>query len=312
MSDALASRLGQQNGFGDANSLFLKVFAGEVLSAFRERNRFLERHIVRSISSGKSAQFPATWKASASYHTPGTEITGQVINHNERVIAIDDMLIADAFVASIDEMKNHYDIRSEYAMQLGAALSRTFDKNVAQLGILAARASATVSGGNGGSTIEDADASTNGDSLVASIYEAAQALDEKDVPESDRYCFVKPDQFYQLVLSDKVIQKEYLANASGVGIDSGYLARVGGFDVVMTNNLPVGLTVASGPSAYQGVFTDTVALCMHRSAVGTVKLMDLGVETAWDPRRQGTLMLAKYAIGHGILRPEAAVEIDDD
>ena len=308
MSDALVSRLGQQDGAGDADALFLKRFGGEVLAAFEERNRFMPRHIIRSIDSGKSASFPAIWKANAQYHTPGTEITGQVINHNERVITIDDVLIADAFVSQIDELKNHYDIRSEYARQLAAALSRQFDKNVAQLGLLAARASATVSGGNGGTAITDADADTNGDSLVASIYEAAEALDEKDVPEGDRFCFVLPDQYYQLVLSDKVIQKEYIANPAGVGIDTGKIYMVGGFELVMSNNVPSS-NIASGPSAYQGDFSTSVSVCMHRSAVGTVKLMDLGVEAGWDMRRQGTLMLAKYAVGHGILRPEASVEI---
>jgi len=29
----------------------------------------------------------------------------------------------------------------------------------------------------------------------------------------------------------------------------------------------------------------------------------------YDVRRQGTLLVAKYAMGHGILRPDAAFEI---
>jgi hypothetical protein len=40
-----------------------------------------------------------------------------------------------------------------------------------------------------------------------------------------------------------------------------------------------------------------------------VKLMDLAFESAYDIRRQGTLMVAKYAAGHGVLRPEAVVRI---
>ena len=54
---------------------------------------------------------------------------------------------------------------------------------------------------------------------------------------------------------------------------------------------------------------NTTALIAHTSAVGTVKLMDLAVESEYDIRRQGTLMVAKYAKGHGVLRPEAAVQI---
>lgn len=44
-------------------------------------------------------------------------------------------------------------------------------------------------------------------------------------------------------------------------------------------------------------------------AVGTVKLLDLAQEMAYDIRRQGTLIVSKYAVGHGILRPECAVEL---
>jgi hypothetical protein len=51
---------------------------------------------------------------------------------------------------------------------------------------------------------------------------------------------------------------------------------------------------------------------MQKQALGTVKLMDLAVERTsgdFEVMYQGTLMAAKYAMGHGILRPECSVEI---
>jgi hypothetical protein len=83
--------------------------------------------------------------------------------------------------------------------------------------------------------------------------------------------------------------------------------------VVKTNHLPA-TVIDTGPEAgtnarYAGDFSKTIGLIMHRSAVGTVKLMDLSTEADYDMRRQGTLMVAKYAVGHGILRPESAVEL---
>ena len=51
----------------------------------------------------------------ANYHTAGNEITGQAIKHNEKVINLDDMLLADVFVAEVEELKNHYDVRAEYS-----------------------------------------------------------------------------------------------------------------------------------------------------------------------------------------------------
>jgi hypothetical protein len=37
--------------------------------------------------------------------------------------------------------------------------------------------------------------------------------------------------------------------------------------------------------------------------------MDLAVETEYQVERQGTLMVARYAMGHDILRHEALVEL---
>jgi hypothetical protein len=306
VANATVTRIGQVNLAGDVDALFLKVYAGEVLTAFTETNRFADRTMVRNITSGKSAQFPATWKANASYHTPGTEIVGDVIAGNERVIVIDDLLISPVFIASIDEAKTHYEVRSEYSKQAGAALARKMDKNLAQVGLLAARASATVTGGNGGTVITSATALTSASALETAAFAAAQALDEKDVPEDDRYLYLKPAQYYLLINSgSRAINRDFSGNGS---VADGTIFRIAGLQIVKTNNLPQA-NVNTGPAAYQGDFSTTAALAMHRSAVGTVKLIDLAVEMAYDIRRQGTLVVAKYAIGHGILRPESAVEV---
>jgi len=313
MSNAIPSRLGQKDGAGDADALFLKVFGGEVLTAFEETNVAMSRHVVRSISSGKSAQFPATWKGTASYHTPGQELLGTTINKNERIITIDDLLVADRFIASIDEAKSHYDVRSIYSNDVGRALAQTFDKNVLQVMLLAGQASATVSGGNGGTTITDADANdadTAGvDSLIGSIFSAARYLDDKDVPDYDRYAFIKPVNWYAMInASSKLIHGDYVTQNKG-GLESGVIYRVAGMDLVKSNNVPTA-SVATGPAAYQGTFVNTAAIVVQKGAVGTVKLLDLAVEMGWDMRRQGTLVIGKYALGHGILRPECAVEIE--
>ena len=86
MSNATVSNLGQAAASGSTTALFLKVFSGEVLTAFEDAQSTADKHVVRSISSGQSAQFPVMGKATASYHTAGNEITGGSITHNERVI----------------------------------------------------------------------------------------------------------------------------------------------------------------------------------------------------------------------------------
>jgi|TARA_B110000259_G_scaffold30785_1_gene33512 hypothetical protein len=318
MTNVTASRLGVVNKAtpGDnaaASALFLKVFAGEVLTAFDETNVMKDLHVSRTIASGKSASFPVTGKANAAYHVVGTPLLGtQKIAHNEIVVNIDDVLIADTFIANIDEAKNHYDVRAEYSRLLGMALAKQFDLRLLQLAVLAARGAATVTGGNGGTAITDADAATNGASLAASIFAAAQAMDEKDVPENDRVAIVRPAQYYQLVQTTDVINRDF--GGAGVYAD-GTVLKVAGVQIVKSNNIPstnIASAVTGENNTYHGNFSTTVAVVMQKQALGTVKLMDLAVERTsgdFEVMYQGTLMAAKYAMGHGILRPECSVEI---
>lgn len=311
MANATVLTLGQINGGGATDALFLKMFSGELLTAFEEANVVMDKHTVRNIKAGKSAQFPATWKVSAGYHTPGNEIVGQTSNLAERIINIDDLLLASVFIANIDEAKAHYEVRSEYAKQCGLALSYQWDKNVLQVGVLAARAAATVTGGYGGTAFTSATTlyKTSASDLAAGIYAAAQTFDEKDVPDGEvKYCFIKPAQYYMLAQATNLINKDW----SGAGSYSdGKILRIAGVELVKTNHLPT--TNISGVTGqnntYAGDFTKTAALVMTKQAVGTVKLLDLASEMGYDIRRQGTLLIAKYAIGHGILRPECAVEL---
>ena len=305
VSNLTVSRLGADNGGVDKKALFLKQFGGEVIVSFNAATVFLDKHTVRMIENGKSAQFPATGKTTASYHTPGAEIAGASIAHSERVITIDDLLIANVAIPNIDEAMNHYDVRGEYSRQLGDALAQAFDKNVAQVGVLAARASATIAGDAGGSILYNADFDTDSDKLAAGMFSAQQTLDEKNVPDGERYVFLRPAQYYLAAQNTKILNKDW--GGSGA-YSTGKFEAVAGLTVVKTNNLP-STNVNAGPTAYQGDFTNTVGLVMNKTAVGTVKLLDLAMESEYSVRHQGTLMVAKYAMGHGILQPKAAVEL---
>ena len=68
------SRLGQVNGAGNTDALFLKVFSNEILTTFEEANVMKDLHTVRTISSGKEAQFPVIGTADAKYFTVGEDV----------------------------------------------------------------------------------------------------------------------------------------------------------------------------------------------------------------------------------------------
>ena len=312
MSNATISSIGQVNSSGTADALFLKVFSNEVLSQFIRENQMLGMSTVRTINAGKSSSFPVTGTVASSYHTAGNEITGQAIKHNEKVINIDNMLLADAFVAEVEELKSHYDVRSEYARQMASALSNTVDKHLLSLAILASQGSATITGTNGGAEITDSDANTNATSLIGSVFEAIQKLDEKNVPTEGRVCIVDPDRYYQLANVDKLVNRDFSKENGDFG--KGTVLSIGGVPIVKSNTA-VGVfgqnisSVTGANNTYHGNFTNHVAVVMHRSAIGTVKRKDLVMESTYDARRIGTLMTARTLMGSNILRPESCVSI---
>ncbi len=306
--DSTVSRLGQANGAGDALSLFLKVFGGEVITMFNRVNVFGDKHFVRQIASGKSAQFPLIGKATAAYHTPGTWIDGQVIKHAEKVITIDDLLVASTFIANIDEAMNHYDVRAPYSAELGRVLARTYDQNVARCLILAARQTALLSDRPGGTRVHDTAIDTDTAKMIAAMATAQQTLDENDVPPEDRFASWRPAQFW-LLAQDKTLIDNTLGGSGSIA--SGTLPTTLGLPITKTNNLPNADDSANASlnAKYKADFSTTYGLVHHKMAAGTVKLMDLAMEGEYEIRNQGTFMVAKYAVGHDWLMPDSSVEI---
>lgn len=366
---ATPSRLGQVNLAGDTDSLFLKVFSGEIISVFEETNLMLPLTKVRTISSGKSATFAVTGVATAGYHTPGESIlstgastgylssaaatypasgnfaadTGSAkylsrIRHNEKIIYIDDVLLSAAFVSDIDELKNHYDVRSTYSKEIGRALSIAADKNLIRTVIAGARRTADRFGGTTAKFLGaqiDLDADNSGitaEDIVVGLFKAAQKMDEADVPADGRVCILTPEMYYLLVRGDSTkigiaINKDYGGAGSLAG---GNIVEVAGIKIMKSNHLPTANESSSedalhgaagvmnnvvaaantGTAGYSGLnYTGTRGIVFAPDAVGTVKLMDLSVESEYQMDRLGTLMLAKYAMGHNVLREECCYEL---
>jgi hypothetical protein len=324
MANASPVSVGKVNAGGSEDALFLKVFAGEVLTSFDRASKTQGADMVRSIANGKSATFPVMGRVGASYHTAGAEITGSDINHNEKVITINDLLISSVFLSNIEEAKNHWDVRSAYSQEIGRALAFTKDKHILQTIGQAAQASANVSdSGYGAGTvltntsIASATDATAANAMIDSLFAAAKQLDANYVPSEGRKCFLRLEEYYKLANATNAINVDFSGSGS---IAEGKVVKVAGIELVpvahfVSSNVNSGVdqgSATAGGSNPQAVdLSNYVALVSHPSAVGTVKLMDLAVEKEYDIRRQGTLMVAKYAMGHGVLRPEAAIGIKE-
>ena len=333
------SRSGQAQGQSDVDKLFLKVFSGEILTSFSETNVMKDLHTMRTISSGKSAQFVTSGIATAQYHSVGENIVESTsgymsqIGMGEKIINIDDVLISSTFIANIDELKKHYDVRSIYAAELGKALAKRFDIATMKTLYAASQDSANLTNTPAGSSITGAD-TTTASGIIDALYAVAETLDKNDAPDDGRFAILAPATYYKLLTADNVaINKD---TGSGGNVNAGTVASVAGIRLVKSNHLvdiaelgddsavttgdgSSNNSVFSGGSGYNGDFSPLTTgsgtaleygmLCGTKEAIGTVKLLDLATESEYQIERQGTLFVAKYAMGHGVLRPECAVAV---
>lgn len=309
------------SGFLDINNagtpfddLALKVWAGEVLEAYTKVSVTEGRHMQRTITSGKSAQFPALGSMATVFHTRGTEVSFQQIGSNELVISIQDQLLAPLFIDVLDEAKSHFDIRRPYATQQGTVLALAADLRVLMSYVLASRTgTGTITGSYGtpaGQQVTGATVGTDANVLKAAIYDAAEILDENNIPSMDRYLFIAPGQFYLMLQDGEFIDRDFVDGGNGDRAKA-VMRNAADFEVVKTNNLPSGDQTANTdlPSGLRLNYSTTVAITGHKSAAGSVTLMGLKFEQEYDMNRQGHMLIAKYAKGFGYLRPEAAVEL---
>lgn len=314
----------------DKLALFLKVFGGEVLTAFARTSVTTSRHMMRSISSGKSAQFPVLGRTNAAYLAPGANLDDirKDIPHTEKTISIDGLLTADVLIYDIEDAMNHYDVRSEYTAQLGESLAMAADgavlAEIAGLCNLPDATNENIDGLGKAAILEtskqQAALSTPADlgtEVIELLARARAALTKNYVPASDRVFFCGPDTYSAILTSLMPNAANY---AAIIDPERGSIRNVMGFEVVEVPHLTSGgagdsRVAATGqkhqfPATVQGnakvAKSNVIGLFMHRSAVGTVKLKDLALERARRANFQADQIIAKYAMGHGGLRPEAA------
>ena len=319
MALANISQPGLNQGQSDALAGFLKVFSGEVISAFERSALAVNNHLMRTISSGKSASFPVMGRAKAAYLGAGQSLDEirEAIPHNEKIIGIDGLLTSDQMVTDIYEAMSHFDVRNEYSKQMGEALAVSADGAIlAEIAKLAIDTKENITGlGKGVILDKKLNASdigiteAEGKMIVQMLLELKAKFSNQYVPATERYVYMKPEGVAALVASWNAINRDFGAVGT---LTDGNITKIAGFNIIEVPHLTDGgadgaHVLRSGtahdfPSTYK---SKCVFVAAHHSAVGTVKLKDLAVETGRRIEYQATQLVAKYSMGHGGLRPEA-------
>ena len=172
----------------------------------------------------------------------------------------------------------------------------------------------------GDATTLQADQVKLGQAIIAQLTLARARLTKNYVPSADRTFYTTPDNYSAILAALMPNAANYQAL---IDPSTGSIRNVMGFEVIEVPHLTAGGAgddrpeEGVSPSGQKHAFPATatgdtkvalnnvVGLFCHRSAVGTVKLKDMALERARRANYQADQIIAKYAMGHGGLRPEA-------
>jgi len=338
-----SSRYGQAAGTGAEEALYLKVYAGEVLTAFERETVTMGRVNTRTITSGKSAQFPLVGAFSASYHTPGQNIVQEGGSSptymsqptwNEKVISIDGILQTSTMVHDIDDWMSHYEVRGPYAREMGWSLAKEFDIHTLQTIVVGAGKAGTISGdaSDWGATNNTAAAKTFSDSdfdsgtaanAMITMRNIATTMDQNDVPKSGRHIAIEPTLYYKLLNEQTVVSADYNANtgANGTGGRPPVLHYMG-LNIHPTNRIADVRALGSaytkhaqqlGTDYSASIYDHVLAVAWQEDwSVGVVKLKELGMQSEYLLQYLGTLLVAGFSCGHGVLHESACMYVTSE
>lgn len=317
---------GQVLSAGDQLALFLKTFGGEVLTAFSNASVTLGRHIERTITSGKSAQFPVVGRTAAHYLKKGQSLDDVRTNIEsaEKTIVIDGLLVADCMIFDLDEAMAHYDVRSAYSKELGDAMAVANDgaviAEIAKMVVADTENIPTkgdVKGTGKGKIISEAlpaadigETEAMGAAIMRELLKAKTVLSDNKVPAADRYCYIRPVALNAMLANKDVLNKLYGAE---ITIRDNKAPMVYGFELIETPDLTTGGAavnegvVQGNGHVFPAEYKDTCMFVVaHRSAVGILTLKGLNVENNRRGNYQANEITTSYSKGYGGLRPEAA------
>lgn len=294
------------NALGGANATALapnRVYAGEVLAAFENKNLAEKIFMIKTIQNGTSARFPvlATGKKEdVLTHTAGKQISVNTSEAGEIIITLDSVLYDARMIDNADAKVLDFDITSPYTRAIGYGLSDKLDYKMFAL----LRTAVTMSGVAGqpdgswignpaittGTTAED-----RGNALVQAIFDGNAIMDANNVPSNDRYFITTAQRFYEIAQASKTLNRDFQTMNGGVDTFPSDVLKIANTKVIWSNNLTL---------------TDNFAgYLFQKDAIGLVKLIGLITERTYMPDYFADLITARYKNGAGVLNAGLVVGV---
>lgn len=245
------------------------------------------------------------------------------VNQGEREVFVDDPLVTAEFIDDFEQFKNSFDASGPISTKMGEALAVDNDELILRLIVRGVRSfdwdtsslpdefkplggTATDTDTN---TIIEANAKTDGSSLLDALRQVSEGMDDFDVPDDGRFVALRPAQYNLLVQNQDLLNRDF-GGQNGIFSD-GTVFRAWGMQLVKTNRLPItdltsgaaGDTGVRNPIGYNAQAAEVAAAAWHRGSVVGVRAGMVSMQRQFLIQYQGDLLVARMATGYDIVRP---------
>jgi len=226
---------------------------------------------------GKSIHVPNVSSLAANDKVAGSEVQLQAPTETEVEVTIDQHKESSFLVEDILALQADYSLSKMYSEKAGKAIAKAIDSSIAAL----ASGFSTTYGTYNTAITTDV------------ILDSIEALDEADVPMSDRHFVYRPDVKRDLLDLSTYTSKDFV---SGAPVSSGLIGDLYGVKTYMSTNI-----VKTG--------NNTDNMLFHKEAIALAMQQSPRVQSEYSAKDLGTVVVVDTVYGVKELRDDFGVLI---
>jgi hypothetical protein len=297
-------------GAGAPPAAFIPALWSDDIAARFKKNLVLGNQFTNLDFAGKAGSvvhIPSPTRSSASniYGSQGSAISFTVATENEFTITLNQHWVNGKQFPDIAEKQALPAYRRFITDDLGYSLAVAVDSylwTTARLLAGASQDAGAVIGGDG-KTLWSATSNGNGTALTdQGIRQIIQALDDNDVPGTERFLVVPPVEKNRLLGNSRFTEQAFTGErGSQNSIRTGQIGDVYGIPVYVSSN---------SPSVTQGSGTFRLVLMAHKDAVILATQIRPRVQSQYKLEYLSDVLVADTAFGAAVVRTEATASLD--
>jgi len=271
-----------------------ELWSDEIVAAYK--SNLVVANLVNKMpmrgKKGDTIHIPKPTRGSASAKAASTQVTLQAATESQVIVTIDKHYEYSRLIEDITEVQALASLRKFYTDDAGYALAKQVDDDL----FTEAQSAFTLYEVDGSGNLAAYTANGVANAMTdAAFRDGIQALDDNDVPMTQRVLVIPPSAVNTIRGIDRYMSSDFV---DGRGVANGKIGTLYGIDVYVSTNCP---------SLESGV--NRLGVLMHKDALVLAEQVGVRSQTQYKQEYLSTLFTSDTLYGVKAIRPENGIGI---